>query len=41
MSGEAADIDEETVENWHERLKVIPAGFKPKDIWNEDETGCF
>uniref|UniRef100_A0A1X7V775 HTH CENPB-type domain-containing protein n=1 Tax=Amphimedon queenslandica TaxID=400682 RepID=A0A1X7V775_AMPQE len=41
VSGEAADVSEETVENWHERLKLILAGYKAEDIWNEDETGCF
>ena len=41
VSGEAADVAEETVENWHERLKFILAGYKAEDIWNEDETGCF
>ena len=41
VSGEAADVPEETVECWQERLKVILAGYKAEDIWNEDETGCF
>jgi len=41
VSGEAADVAEETVEGWHERMKILMEGYKPEDIWNEDETGCF
>ena len=41
VSGEAADVAEETVEGWHERLKSFMVGYKPEDVWNEDETGCF
>lgn len=31
----------ETVESWMERLRELCKGYKPQDIWNEDETGCF
>ena len=41
VSGEAADISEDTVQSWHERIKHIMQGFKPEDVWNIDETGCF
>ena len=41
VSGEAADVLDETVEGWHERLKSIMAGYKAEDAWNEDKTGCF
>ena len=41
ISGEAADVSDETVEGWQERLKSIMAGYKAEDVWNEDETGCF
>ena len=41
VSGEAADVAEETIEAWQERLKVLLKGYKAEDIWNEDETGCF
>ena len=41
VSGEAADVSDETVEGWHERLKSIMMGYKAEDVWNEDETGCF
>ena len=41
VSGESADVSEETVEGWHERIKTLMVGYKAEDIWNEDETGCF
>ena len=41
VSGEAADISEETVQSWYERIKNITQGYKPEDVWNIDETGCF
>ena len=41
ISGEAADVSEETVEGWHERVQSFMVGYKAEDVWNEDETGCF
>ena len=41
VSGECADVQEEMVAGWLERLKYLIAGYKPEDIWNTDETGCF
>ena len=41
VNGEAADVGEETVEVWHERVKSFMVGYKPEDVWNEDGTGCF
>ena len=41
VSGESADVSEEMVEGWHERIKTLMVGYKAEDIWNEDETGCF
>ena len=41
VSGESADVAEETVEGWHERVKSFMVGYKPEDVSNEDETGCF
>ena len=41
VSGEAADVAEETVEGWHERVKRFMVGYKLEDVSNEDETGCF
>ena len=38
---ECADVPEETVAGWHERLKFIMNGYQPQDVWNIDETGCF
>ena len=32
ISGEAADVSNETVEGWHERLKSIMAGYKTEDV---------
>jgi len=41
VSGEAADVADETVAGWKERVKTIMEGYEAKDIWNLDETGCF
>ena len=41
ISGECADVQEETVAGWHERVKFIMKGYQPQDVWNTDETGCF
>lgn len=41
ISGEAADVSEETVEGWHDRMKILMEGYNAEDVWNEDETGCF
>ena len=41
VSGEAADVAEETVSAWQERLKILLTGYRAEDIWNEDETRCF
>ena len=41
ISGEAAAVSDETVEAWLERLNVLLKGYKPENMWNMDETGCF
>lgn len=41
VSGEAADVSQETIHGWFERLKVLIQGYQLENIWNEDETGCF
>ena len=41
MSSEAADVSEETMEGWHEKVKSFMVGYKAEDVLNEDETGCF
>ena len=41
VSGEAADVQQETIDGWFERLRALVQGYKLEDIWNEDETGCF
>lgn len=40
-SGECGDVPKVTVAGWFERLKILITGFKPEDVWNTDETGCF
>ena len=40
-SGECGDVQEETVAGWFERVKVLIIGYKPEDLWNTDETGCY
>ena len=41
VSSESGDVNEDTVTAWQERLVTLVYGYSPKDIWNEDETGCF
>ena len=41
VSGESGDVSDLTVESWKERLPELLRGYKPEDIWNLDETGCF
>ena len=41
VSGESGDVNQETVTAWRERLVTLVHGYSPKDIWNEDETGCL
>ncbi|XP_068684888.1 tigger transposable element-derived protein 6-like [Montipora foliosa] len=41
ISGEEGDVSQETIDSWNERLKELTRGYSPRDIWNEDETGCF
>ena len=41
LSGEAADVSEETVEDWRKRLKSICEGYSRANIFNADETGLF
>lgn len=41
VSGEAADVADETVDSWKERVKTIMEGYEARDTWNLDETGCF
>ena len=41
ISGECGNVQKETVAGWMERLKILISGYKPEDVWNTDETGCF
>ena len=41
ISGESGDVRSDTDESWRERLPQILEGYKPEDVWNVDETGCF
>ena len=41
ISGEAASVDVNTIEDWKKRLPMIIEEYKPCDIYNCDETGLF
>ena len=41
LSGEAADVNEEVVEDWGQRLESICRGYQLRDIFNADEIGLF
>ena len=41
LSGESADVSEETVLEWKQRLPSLCEGYNLKDIFNADETGLY
>ena len=41
VEGKSGQVRTETVESWMERLRELCEGYKPEDIWNKDQTGCF
>ena len=41
VEGESGQVRSETIESWMERVRVLCKGYKPEDIWNQDDTGCF
>ena len=41
VAGEEADISPQTLASWKERSKELIKGWKPENVWNMDETGCF
>ena len=41
VSDELGNVRRDTNESWKERLLQILEGYKPEDICNVDETGCF
>ena len=38
---ECGDVQVKTVAGWMERLKILISGYKPEDVWNTNEIGCF
>jgi len=41
VSGEATDVDQETVEEWKRKISRLIAGYEAKDVYSADETGLF
>jgi hypothetical protein len=41
ICGESADVCEEAVAEWNEKLCALMDDYEPKDIANCDETGLF
>lgn len=41
LSGESADVNLQTVDDWKKRLPTITEGYNLCDIFNADETGLF
>lgn len=41
ISGESADVDEVSVQDWFTKLKLIIKDYDVKDIFNADETGLY
>ncbi|XP_042911244.1 tigger transposable element-derived protein 6 [Parasteatoda tepidariorum] len=41
LSGESSSVDAATIEEWKKNLPNLTKGYKPKDVFNADETGLF
>ena len=41
VAGEEGDVSSLKLESWKERSRELVRGWKPENIWNIDETGCF
>ena len=41
ISGEAADVSSETIDDWKQRIPSIIDGYDLENIYNCDETGLF
>lgn len=41
LHGEGAEVSEEVVEQWMEKIPELCVGYEPKNIFNVDETGMF
>ncbi len=41
LSGESANVDLQTVEDWKLKMEMLLDGYESRDIWNLDETGLF
>lgn len=41
ISGESADVNVGTVNDFRQRIPALISGYHPKDIFNADETGLF
>lgn len=41
VAGEVWGFRDETIESWDERAREVTKGWKPQNVWNMDETGCF
>lgn len=40
IAGKEGDVNPETIDSWNERVKELTKGYSPRDVWNEDESGC-
>lgn len=41
LNGEAAEVCQDTVDDWKQRLPALCEGYQPQDIFNADETGLY
>lgn len=41
LSGERAEVNEETISDWTRRLPSLCEGYAPENILNADETGLY
>ena len=41
LSGESADVNQDSVDDWVQRLPSLCEGFEPQHIFNADETVLF
>ena len=41
VTGEEGDVNSLTLESGKEKSRELIRGWKPENVWNIDETGCF
>ena len=41
IAGEEGSVSPEIIDSWNKRVKKLTKGYSPREVWDEDKTGCF